>query len=280
MREIACETIAETVGRLCIEAATVLPPSLGILLECAAEGEESPEGISALEDIVENFKYAAAEGLPICQDTGMAVVFADVGQDARITGGLFEDAVNEGVRRGFEKGLLRMSVVSDPLRRKNTGDNTPCVLHVRLVRGDGIELHVAPKGFGSENMSAMRMFLPTDGAEAIEAFIVETVSTAGANPCPPVVVGVGLGGTIEQCALMAKRALLRNADTRSADAFYADMERRVLEKTNRLGIGPQGFGGRYTAVAVNIEVYPTHIAGLPCVVNMGCHATRHASAMI
>jgi fumarate hydratase subunit alpha len=280
MRDITCDDITKTVERLCMEAATVLPPSLGILLECAAESEESPQGVSALEDIVENFKYAAAEGLPICQDTGMAVVFADVGQDARITGGLFEDAVNEGVRRGYEKGLLRMSVVSDPLRRGNTGDNTPCVLHVRLVRGDGIELHVAPKGFGSENMSAMRMFLPTDGTDAIEAFIVETVSAAGANPCPPVVVGVGLGGDLEQCALIAKRALLRNAGTRSADAFYADMERRVLERINRLGIGPQGFGGRYTAVAVNIEAYPTHIAGLPCVVNIGCHATRHASAAI
>jgi fumarate hydratase subunit alpha len=272
--------VTGTVERLCIEAATVLPPSLGILLECAAESEESPEGASALGDIVENFKYAAESGLPICQDTGMAVVFADIGQDARIVGGLFEDAVNEGVRRGYERGLLRMSVVSDPLRRANTGDNTPCVLHVRLVGGDGIALYVAPKGFGSENMSAMRMFLPTDGAEAIESFVVETVSVAGANPCPPVIVGVGLGGDIEQCALIAKRALLRNPGTRNADRFYADMERRVLEKINRLGIGPQGFGGRYTAVSVSIEAYPTHIAGLPCVVNIGCHATRHASATI
>lgn len=278
MREISFETIAAAVERLCIKAATVLPPSLGILLECAAESEESPAGVSALEDIVENFKYAAMTGLPICQDTGMAVVFADIGQDAHITGGLFEDAVNEGVRRGYEKGLLRMSVVSDPLRRKNTDDNTPCVLHVRLTQGDRIDLHVAPKGFGSENMSAMRMFLPTDTTDTIEGFIVDTVSKAGSNPCPPVVLGIGLGGTIEQCALIAKRALIRSADTRSSDEFYAEMERRVLEKINRLGIGPQGFGGRYTALAVNINTYPVHIAGLPCIVNIGCHATRHAHA--
>lgn len=280
LREITCDSIIDTVERLCIQAATVLPPSLGIMLECAAEAEPSPEGMSALEDIVENFKYAASSGLPICQDTGMAVVFADIGQDVHITGGLFEDAVNEGVRRGYEKGLLRMSVVSDPLRRANTGDNTPCVLHIRLTAGDKVAMQVAPKGFGSENASAMRMFIPSDTVETIEDFIVSTVSSAGANPCPPVVLGVGLGGTIEQCANIAKRALLRPADARNSDAYYAGMEKRVLEKINRLGIGPQGFGGRNTAIAVNIETYPTHIAGLPCVVNVSCHATRHAHAVI
>ena len=280
MREISCETITKTIERLCIEAATVLPPSLGILLECAAESEESPQGISALEDIVENFKYAAESGIPICQDTGMAVVFADIGQDIHITGGLFVDAVNEGVRRGYDKGLLRMSVVSDPLKRVNTNDNTPAVLHVRLTQGAKLDLHVAPKGFGSENMSAMRMFLPTDTAATIEEYIVGVVSQAGSNPCPPVVLGVGLGGTIEQCAIEAKRALIRSVDVRNADEFYADMERRILTRINSLGIGPQGFGGRYTAIAVNIETYPTHIAGLPCVVNVGCHVTRHASAII
>jgi len=280
MREISCDTITAAIERLCVKAATVLPPSLGILLECAAESEESPPGVRALEDIVENFKYAAMSGLPICQDTGMTVVFADIGQDVHITGGFFEDAVNEGVRRGYKKGLLRMSVAEDPLRRKNTGDNTPCVLHTRLTRGDNIDLHVAPKGFGSENMSAMHMFLPTDTVETIEDFVVDTVSKAGSNPCPPIVLGVGLGGTIEQCALIAKRALLRPADTRSSDEFYAEMEWRILTKINGLGIGPQGFGGRCTALAVSIESYPVHIAGLPCVVNMGCHATRHAYTRI
>ena len=276
MREISCADVSSAIEKLCVKAATVLPPALGILLECAAESEESPEGISALEDIVENFKFAASSGLPICQDTGMAVVFADIGQEVHITGGLFEEAVNEGVRRGYEKGLLRMSVVGDPLRRKNTDDNTPCVLHTRLTQGDKLSLQVAPKGFGSENASAMRIFLPTDSYEVIEEFIVGVVSDAGANPCPPVILGVGFGGTIEQCALIAKRALLRPMDKRNGDIFYAKMEKRLLGKINKLGIGPQGFGGRYTAIAVNIEAYPTHIAGLPCVVNMGCHATRHA----
>ena len=213
-----------------MRASTILPPSLGIMLECAAEDEASPEGASALEDIVENFKYAADNKLPICQDTGMAVVFADLGQDAHITGGLLEDAVNEGVRRGYAKGLLRMSVVGDPLRRKNTDDNTPCVLHVRLTSGNRLSIYVAPKGFGSENASAMRMFLPSDTADTIEDFIVSTVSRAGANPCPPVILGVGLGGTIEQCALIAKRALIRSADTHNRDNFYAKMEKRVLGK--------------------------------------------------
>ena len=280
MREVSCNNITEVIERLCIEAAVMLPQPLRLLLERAAEREESQAGAAALADIVENFKYAAACGLPICQDTGMAVVFADVGQDVHITGGSFEDAVNEGVRRGYKQGLLRNSIVRDPLRRVNTDDNTPCVLHVRIVSGDALCLHVAPKGFGSENMSAMRLFLPTDGSGAIEDFIVDTVSGAGADPCPPVVLGVGLGGTIEQCALIAKRALLRPVDVRNSDEYYADMERRVLEKINCLGIGPQGFGGRFTAVAVNIEAFPVHIAGLPCVVNMGCHATRHAHAVM
>jgi fumarate hydratase subunit alpha len=280
MREITCEAVADAVERLCIEAATILPPSLGILLECAAESEESPAGMAALESMVENFKCAAERAVPICEETGLVVVFADIGQNVHITGGLFEDAVNEGIRRACVRGFLAKSIVADPLRRKNTGDGTPCVLHVRIVSGDKLSLHVAPKGFGGENMSAMRLFSPADSIEMIEDFVVETVSRAGDNVCPPVILGVGLGGTIEQCALIAKRALLRNADTRNADEFYEQMERSVLEKINKLGIGPMGLGGKYTAIAVNIEAYPTHTTGLPCVVNISCHATRHARFVI
>jgi len=280
MREISFEQIAETVEKLCIRAATVLPPDLAILLECAAEAEPSPAGAGALEDIVENYRYAAQAGVPICQDTGMAVVFAEVGQEAHITGGLLEDAVNEGVRRGYVNGYLRKSVVADPLRRVNTDDNTPAVLHIRLVAGDRLTLTVAPKGFGSENMSAMRMFLPSCSRAEIEDYIAEVIRTAGSNPCPPVVVGVGLGGTAEKAALLAKQALTRPVDRRNPDPYYAEMERSTLEKINRLGIGPQGFGGRTTALAVQIETYPTHIAGLPCVVNVGCHVTRHAAAVL
>ena len=276
MREISCSLITDTIEELCIKAATYLPPDMAILLECACESEPSEAGRAALCDIVENFKYAAEAGLPICQDTGMTVVFLDVGQDVHITGGLLEDAVNEGVRRGYVNGLLRKSVVADPLRRVNTNDNTPAVIHVRLVEGDGIDITVAPKGFGSENMSAMKMLLPSQGESAVEDFITDTVDNAGSNPCPPVVVGVGLGGTVEMAAMLAKRALIRPVDTRNPDPFYAKMEERLLRRINRIGIGPQGFGGINTAIAVNIEVYPTHIAGLPCVVNMSCHATRHA----
>ena len=280
MREVSFETIAETVARLCIRANTILSPDIGIMLESCWETETSEAGAGALQDIVENFKYAAKAGLPICQDTGMAVVFADIGQEVHITGGLFSDAVNEGVRRGYVGGLLRLSVVRDPLRRENTGDNTPAVLHINLVEGDRIRLTVAPKGFGSENMSAMKMFLPSSAKEEIIDFITETVAKAGSNPCPPMILGVGLGGTIEQAALIAKKALLRPVDERHPDPFYADMERKALEKINGLGIGPQGYGGRHTALAVNIEYYPTHITALPCVVNVGCHVTRHASAVI
>ena len=280
MREITSASITDAVERLCIEAAVRLPEDLCVLLERAAEREESPAGAAALNDIVENFKLAAATGLPICQDTGMAIVYADIGQDVHITGGLFKDAVNEGVRRGYEHGYLRKSIVRDPIRRENTEDNTPAVIHTRLVAGEHIALTVAPKGFGSENMSAMRLFLPSDSLGTIEDFIVGSVERAGSNPCPPVVLGVGLGGTIEQAALLSKRALLRDAGEPNPDPFYADMEARLLEKINALGIGPQGFGGRTTAVAVYIEPYPTHIAGLPCVVTMSCHATRHAGCIL
>ncbi|MBR5381042.1 MAG: fumarate hydratase [Oscillospiraceae bacterium] len=280
MREITCECITDTVEKLCVKAATFLPPDVGILLECACDSEPSKAGQAALCDIVENFKYAAEAGLPICQDTGMTVVFLDLGQDAHIVGGDLYAAVNEGVRRGYVNGALRKSVVRDPLRRENTNDNTPAVIHVRIVPGDKLDITVAPKGFGSENMSAMKMLLPSAGEKAVEDFIVGTVDAAGSNPCPPVIVGVGLGGTVEMAALLAKRALVRPADQRNPDEYYAAMENRLLRRINRLGIGPQGFGGISTALAVNIEVYPTHIAGLPCVVNMSCHATRHASAAL
>lgn len=276
MREISCSAIRELVERLCIEAATVLPDDLCRTIHAAREKEESPVGQGILQDIEDNFLLAREKGVPICQDTGMAVVFLELGQEVHITGGSLRDAVNLGVHDGYLNGALRCSVVEDPLRRVNTGDNTPAVLHVEIVEGDAFRVTVAPKGFGSENMSAMKMFTPAASREDIEDWIVSCVNTAGSNPCPPVIVGVGIGGTIEQCALEAKKALLAPMDAPNSDPFYADMEEKTLEKINRLGIGPQGMGGRVTALGVHIRPYPTHIAGLPCVVNMSCHVTRHA----
>ena len=280
MREILCSHITDVVERLCIRAATVLTPDLRAAIERAAGAEPSEAGSAALRDMVDNFNCAASGGLPICQDTGMAVVFADLGQDVHIAGGDFEAAVAEGVRRGYVNGYLRKSVVADPFRRANTNDNTPPVLWTRIVPGDRLTLTVAPKGFGSENKSRMKMFLPSAGIEAFEDFIVETVELAGADPCPPVVLGVGIGGTVEKAAMMAKLALTRPVDRRNPDEFYAAMEARVLEKVNALGIGPQGFGGRTTALAVNIDAYASHIAGTACVVNVGCHVTRHATEIL
>lgn len=277
MREIPCEDISTLVKQLCIQAATVLPDDLCRVIEQAEEKEESPVGKGILQDIVTNFQMAKEKGVPICQDTGMAVVFLEVGQEVHITGGSLNDAINLGVHNGYLNGFLRCSVVSDPLRRQNTGDNTPAVIHTTIVPGDGFHITVAPKGFGSENMSAMRMFTPAASWQDIENWIVSSVSTAGSNPCPPVIVGVGLGGTIEQCALEAKKALMMPMDTPNPDEFYGEKEQALLEHINRLGIGPQGMGGRITALAVRIRPYGTHIAGLPCVVNMSCHVTRHAS---
>ena len=278
MREVSCAAITEAIEKLCMRACTMLPPDTAMLIDCAVDTEESETARGVLMDLCENFAYAGINELPICQDTGMAVVFAEIGQDVHIVGGLFEDAVNEGVRRGYV--LLRKSVVADPLRRVNTGDNTPAVIHTRLVAGDKIKLTLAPKGFGSENMSAMKLFLPSADKNEVIDFIVETASKAGSNPCPPIIMGVGLGGTIEQAALISKKALCRSMDKRHPDEFYADMEREALRRVNDLGIGPQGFGGRTTALAINIETYPTHIAGMPCVVNMSCHATRHAETTL
>lgn len=277
MREISCADISALVERLCIQAATVLPDDLCRVIEQAEKKEESPVGKGILQDIVTNFQMAREKGVPICQDTGMAVVFLEIGQEVHITGGSLNDAIHLGVHNGYLNGFLRCSVVGDPLRRQNTGDNTPAVIHTTIVPGDGFHITVAPKGFGSENMSAMRMFTPAASWQDIEDWVVSSVSTAGSNPCPPVIVGVGLGGTIEQCALEAKKALMMPMDTPNPDEFYGEKERALLEHINRLGIGPQGMGGRITALAVRIRPYATHIAGLPCVVNMSCHVTRHAS---
>lgn len=276
MREITYEQIADTVRALCIQANTQLPPDLCRAIRDARTAERSPVGQAILGDLEENFTFAAGKGLPVCQDTGMAVVFIDWGQECHLTGGALEDAVNAGVARGYVEGGLRLSVVRDPLRRVNTNDNAPAVLHLRMVPGDQVEVTVAPKGFGSENMTAMRMFAPSASGADVEAFIVSAVDRAGPNPCPPVVVGVGLGGTADMAAVLAKRALLRPVDRRSTDPYYAEMEARVLEGINALGIGPQGLGGTVTALSVAIEPWPTHIAGLPCVVCLGCHVTRHA----
>ena len=280
MREISCADISALVEQLCIQAATVLPDDLCRVIEQAEKREESPVGKGILQDIVTNFQMAKEKGVPICQDTGMAVVFLEIGQEVHITGGSLNDAINLGVHNGYLNGFLRCSVVGDPLRRQNTGDNTPAVIHTTIVPGDGFHITVAPKGFGSENMSAMRMFTPAASWQDIEDWIVSSVSTAGSNPCPPVIVGVGLGGTIEQCALEAKKALMMPMDTPNPDEFYGEKEQALLEHINRLGIGPQGMGGRITALAVRIRPYATHIAGLPCVVNMSCHVTRHASGKI
>lgn len=280
MREISCEIIIEAVSLLCIKANIVLPNDVRTLIDSAEKSERSPSGRDVLRDLQENYVLAEKERLPICQDTGMAVVFAELGQDLHITDGYFEDAINEGVRQGYEKGFLRKSVVRDPLRRENTGDNTPAVIHTRIVKGDSLRIVIAPKGFGSENMSKTNMFLPSCSVDDIIDFIVKTVDDAGSNPCPPVILGVGLGGTLETAALIAKRALTRSLDARNPDPFYAELEEKALKKINALGLGPQGFGGTTTALAVNIETYPTHIAGLPCVVNVGCHVTRHAEITI
>ena len=280
MREIPCSEITKLVRDLCIRANCVLPGDVRCAIRAAREGEASPVGRSILGDVVENYTFAGEKALPICQDTGMAVVFADLGQECHITGGLLEEAVNAGVAAGYTEGFLRKSIVGDPLRRVNTEDNTPAVLHLRLVPGDTLTLTVAPKGAGSENMTTLRMLRPSAAQEDVEDAIVRAVSDAGSNPCPPVVVGVGLGGSSEQCALLAKRALLRPLDEENPDPFYAEMERRLLERINRLGIGPQGLGGTVTALAVSILPAATHIAQLPVCVNLCCHVCRHATGTL
>ena len=280
MREIDVSHIIDTVERLCMQANYELNSDIMHALEEGINREGSDTGRRVLSELVENARIAARERIAICQDTGMAVVFIELGQDVHIKGGSLRDAVNEGVRRGYEKGFLRKSVVSDPIERVNTEDNTPAVIHYDIVEGDRIRVTVAPKGFGSENMSGLRMLKPSDGIEGVKAFILETVDKAGPNPCPPVVVGVGIGGTMEKAALLSKKALLRPVDRRNEDERISRLEEEMKELINGLGIGPAGLGGRLTALAVNMEVFPTHIAGLPVAVNISCHVTRHAEAVI
>ncbi len=280
MREIAVEQIAHTVAKLCVEANYELPEDVRCALEQALEEEDWPAGKSVLRKLLENEAIARAQQVPICQDTGMACVFLEIGQEVHLTGGSLTEAVNAGVRRGYELGYLRKSVVRDPLRRENTGDNTPAALTTEIVPGDRVKITVAPKGFGSENMSAIRMLKPSAGLDGVRDFILETVEAAGPNPCPPMVLGVGIGGTFDKAPLLAKKALLRPLDSHHPDPFYADLERELLDEINAMGIGPQGFGGRTTALGVNIETMPTHIAGLPCAVNVSCHVTRHKTEVI
>lgn len=279
MREINAQLITDKVAELCIDANCSLPCDIRKRIEDARANEPWATAQGILDKIIENYNIADKNRAPICQDTGVACVFLKIGQDVHINGDLTE-AVNEGVRRGYRDGYLRKSVVKDPLRRVNTGDNTPAMLYIELVPGDKIELTVAPKGFGSENMSRIAMLKPSDGIEGVKNFILKTAEEAGPNPCPPIVIGVGIGGTFDKAALLAKKALMRSTDERNADEFYAELENEMLRKVNALGIGPQGFGGKTTALAVNIEAMPTHIAGLPVAVNINCHVTRHKSAII
>jgi fumarate hydratase subunit alpha len=276
IRILSAEAIADCVARLCVRACTQLPPQVRALLDAADEAEPYGPAKDSLDLIRRNASAAAEAPLPVCQDTGMAVVFADVGQDVHIIGDTLENAVNAGVSRGYTQGYLRKSVIADPFRRVNTGDNTPAVLHVRLVPGDRLKLTVSPKGFGSENMSRLAMLTPADGLDGVKAFVLETVRLAGANPCPPVMLGVVIGGTFDQVALLSKEALVELREGPHPDPFYAKLEDELLADINRLGIGPQGFGGKTTALSVRVKAAPTHIAGLPVAVNMGCHVTRRA----
>jgi hydrolyase, tartrate alpha subunit/fumarate domain protein, Fe-S type len=279
MREIDSSLISEVVARLCIDANYHLPPDMKKQIISSSKEESWETASIILDQIIENFNIADENLQPICQDTGLACVFLSIGQDVHIKGNL-EEAVNEGVRKGYSQGYLRKSVVSDPLKRVNTGDNTPAMIYYDICPGDKIKITVAPKGFGSENMSQIKMLKPSDGIEGVKDFVIKVVEDAGPNPCPPIVVGVGIGGTFDKAAYLAKKALMRPVDQRNSEDFYAELEEELLEKINALGIGPQGFGGRTTALAVNIEKFPTHIAGLPVAVNINCHVTRHMTEEI
>ena len=280
MRRINVETITQNIKEMCIEANHFLSPDMKKVFDEAAASEESPLGRQILGQLEENLCIAGEEMIPICQDTGMAVVFIKVGQDVHLIGGSLTDAINEGVRQGYVDGYLRKSVVKDPIYRENTKDNTPAIIHYEIVEGEQVEITVAPKGFGSENMSRIVMLKPADGIEGVKDAILTAVRDAGPNACPPMVVGVGIGGTFEKCAEMAKHALTRNLEEESPVEYVRDLEKEMLEKINNLGIGPGGLGGRTTALAVNIETYPTHIAGLPVGINICCHVNRHAHRVI
>lgn len=275
IREINVSEITAAVKEMCIQANHFLSPDMDKALKAATANEESPLGKKILNQLQENLKIAGEDMIPICQDTGMAVFFIEIGQDVHFTGGVLEDAINEGVRQGYTDGYLRKSVVKDPLIRENTKDNTPAVIHYSIVSGDKVKITFAPKGFGSENMSRVFMLKPADGIEGVKNAIITAVSDAGPNACPPMIVGVGVGGTFEKCAIMAKKALTREAGIHSDIEYVAELEKEMLEKINNLGIGPGGLGGSTTALAVNINTYPTHIAGLPVAVNICCHVNRH-----
>lgn len=281
MRVVNVSEIRDVVEKLCIESNYYLPEDVRIALENALEVEESPLGKEILQDILKNQEIARTKNVPICQDTGLAVLFLELGQDVRLIGGALEEAINEGVRRGYEKGYLRKSTVDDPfMERKNLGDNTPAITHTKIVPGDKVKMILAPKGGGSENMSALAMLKPSDGVEGIRKFVLDTVEKAGSNPCPPIIVGVGIGGTIEKTTLIAKQSLLRNIGEHNPNPKIAELEKELLVQVNNLGIGPQGFGGRTTALAVHIETFPAHIASMPVAINIQCHAARHLEATI
>lgn len=280
MKTINVNEIIKTVKELSIEANYYLPNDVKEAIEEAEKNEKWPIANNILNKILENSQIAAAEKMPICQDTGMACVFVDIGQDVHITGGSLEEAINEGVRQGYAEGFLRKSVVKDPLHRVNTNDNTPALIYYNMVPGDKVKITVAPKGFGSENMSRIAMLKPSDGLEGVKNFVLETVRMAGPNPCPPIVIGVGIGGSFDKAAYLAKKALIRPVNENNTDEFYSNLEKELLEEVNKIGIGPQGFGGKTTALALNIETYPTHIAGLPVAVNINCHATRHKERVL
>ncbi|ERK32512.1 fumarate hydratase [Clostridium intestinale] len=280
MKEISINEIINGVKKICIESNYYLSKDISKKLKKSREEETFPIAKQMLDKIIINSDIASKENMPMCQDTGMAVIFVELGQDVHIVGGSLKEAINEGVRQGYSEGYLRKSVVKDPLTRVNTGDNTPAVIHIDVVEGEELKITIAPKGFGSENMSRIKMLKPSDGVEGVKEFVLETVKIAGPNPCPPIIVGVGIGGTFEKAAELSKKALLRSIEERNKDTYYSDLENELITKINKLGIGPQGFGGKTTALGVNIETYPTHIAGLPVAVNISCHATRHAEIIL